>query len=285
MKAQIQLSGLGDEAGSDIHTQIRAHRELGWTCIDLRAIDGVNVTMMDDAAFERAAAAIDESGLHVTNLASGICCWGRSVRDDFALDLQEMSRAIGRMRRLRCPTLRVMSCPAPAGADIPQDEFGREAFRRLGELSRIAAGEGIVLVHEQVSSAWSGEDPGRMLQLVETINCPAFRLLLDLANFSGQSPGAESWAAYQKVKRYVAYVHLKDRAASGAAAWFSEGVIPVRRLLTALRDDGYAGVLSMEPHVAAIHHTGQRASPQVLYDSYLRNARKVQAIVREVFGE
>jgi predicted xylose isomerase-like sugar epimerase len=62
-------------------------------------------------------------------------------------------------------------------------------------------------------------------------------------------------------------------------------VIPVRRLLTALRDDGYTGVLSMEPHIAAIHHTGQRASPQVLYDSYLRNARKVQAIVREVFGE
>jgi len=278
----VKVSGIADEAGAGIAAQLRAHRELGWRCIDLRAVDGTNVTSVSDAAFDRIAVAVEDAGMEVTNFASGVCCWGRSVRDDFALDVAELRRAIPRMRRLGTKTIRVMSCPAPEGVSIPEEEFHAEALRRLGELARIAAGEGVVLVHEQVGGGWTGEDPARMLRLVEEIGSPSFRLLLDIANFGGPDAGERSWRAWERLRRHVAYVHLKDRAADGSFAWFGEGVIPVRRLLAAMVADGYRGAVSMEPHIAAVHHTGRRAAPRVLYDTYIRNGRKVQEIIDEV---
>jgi sugar phosphate isomerase/epimerase len=281
----MKLSGVSDEAGTDLRTQIRAHRELGWDCLDLRTVDGTNVTSVSDGRFDRIAEAVEAAGMTVTNFASGVCCWGRSVRDDFRLDVAELRRAIPRMHRLGTRTIRVMSCPAPDGAAVPEAEFRAETFRRLGELARIAAGEGVVLIHEHVGSAWTGADPARMLGLVEGIGSDAFRLLFDMGNFDGADAGEQSWEAYQRVKRYVAHVHLKDHTADGPNTWFGEGVIPVRRLLAAMKADGYEGVLAMEPHIAAVHHTGRRAAPDVLYDCYLRNGNKVQEIFDEVIGK
>ena len=37
------LTGIADEAGKDIKTQIKAHKELGWDTIELRLVDGKNV--------------------------------------------------------------------------------------------------------------------------------------------------------------------------------------------------------------------------------------------------
>ena len=281
----VKVSGISDEAGAGIADQVRAHRELGWRRLDLRTVDGVNVTSASGAAFEAIAGAVEAAGMAVPNFASGICGWGRSVRDDFRLDVEELRRAIPRMRRLGTRTVRVMSCPAPEGVAVPEDEFRTEVFRRLRELARMAEGEGVVLVHEQVASAWTSEDPARMLALVEAVGSPAFRLLLDIANFGGPDAGERAWRAYQAIKPHMAYVHLKDRAADGSFAWFGEGVIPVRRLLAAMAADGYDGVLSMEPHLAAVHHTGRRAAPEVLYETYIENGRKVQEVLDEVLGK
>ena len=277
--AKLRVSGIGDEAGSDIHTQVRAHRELGWAWLDLRCVDGTNVTMLADAAFEEVFEAVRAAGLGVANFASGVCCWGRSVRDDFRLDVDELARAMPRMRRFGTRTIRVMSCPRPGGEDMGEDEFRDEVFRRLRLLARMAEDGGVVLVHEHVGSGWTGSSPERMLQLVEAVDSPSFRLLFDMANFDGPDAGEQSWAAYEKVKHHVAHVHLKDRASDGECTWFGEGVIPAARIVGDLAAGGYEGFVSMEPHIAAVHHTGRRASPEVLYECYVTNGRKVARIV------
>lgn len=277
----MKLSGISDEAGKPIAVQVKAHRELGWKCIDLRAVDGVNVTSVSDAKFQEIAEAITGAGLEVTNFASGVCCWGRSVLDDFRQDLDEFRRAVPRMHRLGAKTLRVMSCPHPPGVAVEDEQFRREAVRRLRELAKIAELEGITLVHEQVGEGWTRDDPERMCRLLQAVDSPRFKLLLDIANFGGPDAGERSWLAYERTREHVAYVHLKDRTAGGEFTWFGEGVIPVRKLLSALRADGYDGTVSMEPHIAAIHHTARRASPEVTYDSYIRNGRKVEQVLRE----
>ncbi len=42
------FSGISDEAGQAIDTQIKAHRELGWEYLELRLIDGTNLTELSD---------------------------------------------------------------------------------------------------------------------------------------------------------------------------------------------------------------------------------------------
>ena len=277
--ANLKISGISDEAGADIHAQIRAHQELGWEYMELRCVDGINVTTVTDRTFGEIHEAVTAADMKVAGFASGACCWGRSVRDDFQLDVDELRRAVPRMQRFGTRTIRVMSCPAPAGAVIPDDEFRREVVRRLRELAKMAEDAGIVLVHEHVGSGWTGEDPARMLQLVEAVDSPAFGLLFDMANFDEPDAGDKSWRAFEMLKDRIAHVHLKDRTAEGPNTWFGEGVIPTRRIVNALAADGYDGFVSMEPHIAAVHHTGKRASPEVLYDCYVTNGRKVNQIV------
>ena len=47
------LSGIADEAARDAARQASAHRELGWSHIELRNIDGVNAAEMPDRGMGR----------------------------------------------------------------------------------------------------------------------------------------------------------------------------------------------------------------------------------------
>ena len=53
----IRCSGIADEAGQPIDAQIKAHKELGWDFIELRNIDGTNLTDVDDKTIRGATAA------------------------------------------------------------------------------------------------------------------------------------------------------------------------------------------------------------------------------------
>ena len=49
----MRLTGIADEAGVDIDTQISAHKQLGWDTIELRFINGKNVAGdLDEKEFE-----------------------------------------------------------------------------------------------------------------------------------------------------------------------------------------------------------------------------------------
>ncbi len=273
---QIQISGIADEAGQDIQTQIRAHQELGWELIDLRAVDGAMITDLPDEKFDQVHAAIEESGLRVANFASGICCWGRSVRDDFNLDLNEMKRAIPRMQRMNCKTIRVMSCPHGQDKSVPEDEFKAKVIRRLKVLARMAEDAGLLLVHEN-AGGWAGSNPARQLEMLELVNSPSLQLLFDMGNF----PNAEAcWACFEQIRPFIYYLHIKDRTSEGCT-YAGEGFIPVARILSDLVQHGYDGVASIEPHIAAMHHTGQTSSAKVLYPTYIRAGQAAAALVQQ----
>lgn len=44
----MRFSGISDESGRSIHTQIKAHKELGWEHLELRNVDGELLSMMAD---------------------------------------------------------------------------------------------------------------------------------------------------------------------------------------------------------------------------------------------
>ena len=91
------LSGLADEASPVLRRQIEAHRALGWGHVEIRNIEGKNLTDLGDDAFDRAAAAIEESGLQVSCFSSQLANWSRRIDSDFERDIEEMRRAVPRM--------------------------------------------------------------------------------------------------------------------------------------------------------------------------------------------
>ena len=236
---------------------------------------------MSDEQFEAIYSAVGDSGLKVAAFASGICCWGRSVRNDFQLDLDDMKRAIPRMQRFGTKYIRIMSCPHDKSAGIPEEEHKGETFRRIKELAKMAADGGVVMVHEHGGTMWTRSDPDRMIELYEATDSPGFKLLLDMANFTGTDAGDKSWSTYQRIKDMIDYVHLKDRVDNETCTWIGEGIIPVSKLLKAMVDDGYDGFVSMEPHIAAEHHTGKTSSAEVLYNTYIKNGKKATELVKK----
>nr|HPJ22957.1 sugar phosphate isomerase/epimerase [Clostridia bacterium] len=76
------ITGISDEAGKDIRTQVRAHKELGWSALELRLHNGVNAstTNFTDEAFDEVRRALDEAGMTVTGFSSAIGNWSRSIR-------------------------------------------------------------------------------------------------------------------------------------------------------------------------------------------------------------
>jgi L-ribulose-5-phosphate 3-epimerase len=277
----IVLSGLADEAGDDIDTQIRAHRELGWRAIELRQIDGRMATeALGDAEFDRALARIQEAGLAVTGFASAIGNWSRPIDGDFALDVRELRSAARRMRQAGSRHIRTMSWLRGAATEPAWRE---EAIRRYGELVRIAEGEGIVLLHENCAG-WGGQSGARMCDLIQSLGSPAVGILFDIGNTI--SHGYEPWEFYQAVKGRIDYVHVKDcrrNPAGGRSADYAlvgEGHAMVREILGDLLDSGYRGVISIEPHIAAvIHHGGANTDPARRYGAYLDYARRTEEIV------
>jgi len=280
----IRCSGIADEAGQPIDVQIKAHKELGWDLIELRNIDGVNLTDVDDAEFDAIFGKVTDAGLRVSCFASQVANWARPITNPFQVDLDELERAIPRMQRMGTTFIRIMSYPNDPQSPLPEAEWRKEVVRRLKELTRMAEDGGIVLVHENCHG-WGGESPRNNVELLREIDSPAFRQVFDTGNTVANKH--DSWEYYQAVKPYTAYVHIKD------AVWdeqtdqprftlCGEGSGDTKKILRDLKDSGYDGMVSIEPHVAAIVHTGETSDPEVLYAKYIEYGHKLMTLLKEV---
>jgi len=66
------FSGISDEAGQAIETQIKAHQELGWDHLELRLVDGENVTALSDAKFSEVYGKVCDAGMKISCFGSAI---------------------------------------------------------------------------------------------------------------------------------------------------------------------------------------------------------------------
>ena len=114
----MYLTGFADEAARDLAGQIAATKELGWSNIESRCIDGVNIHDLSDEAFDRAAAALDEAGVYVNCFCSSIANWGKSIESDADCEkyLEQTRRARDPRQRVRRGPLPVLRRGIPSGA-------------------------------------------------------------------------------------------------------------------------------------------------------------------------
>lgn len=276
-------SGISDEAGQSIDTQIQAHRELGWGYLELRLVDGVNITALPDDTFDVVYRKVEEAGMKVSCFASAIANWARPITCDPSIDVEDLKRAIPRMQRFHTSYIRVMSYPNDPKNPISDADWRDEAIRRMKALAEIAEGGGVILLHENCSG-WGGQSAENSNILLEAVDSPALRVVFDTGN--PVTYGQDAWEYYQTVYPHIEYVHIKDaKKVNGEDVYTfcGEGDGRVRDILRDLLGKGYAGGVSIEPHLAAVIHTGQKAeSTQQLYNSYTEYGRRLMQIVEEV---
>jgi len=276
-------SGISDEAGQPIEAQIKAHRELGWDHLELRMIDNENVTAISDEKFDAVYENVTAAGMSVSCFGSAIANWARPITCDPEIDRTDLARAIPRMQRFGTKLIRVMSYPNDKDRPLPEAEWRDEVFRRMKVLAKMAEDGGIVLAHENCSG-WGGLSAENSNILLGEVDSPALKALYDTGN--PVTYRQNSWDYYQTVYKDIVYVHIKDaRVVDGEDVYTypGEGEGYVKETVADLLAKGYAGGISIEPHLAAIIHTGQQAeSAEQLYSSYVEYGRRLMKIVQEL---
>jgi sugar phosphate isomerase/epimerase len=286
------LTGIADEAGALIDTQIKATKELGWKHIEARSVEvegfaKANLHDIDDAAFDIVEQKLAESGVKIYAFGSTIANWGKKVDDPF--DLADVERAIPRMQRLGTKFVRIMSYAVREG----DDQMEAERFRRINEITKRFLDAGLTPVHENCMN-YGGMSWQHGLKLLE--NVPGLKWVFDTANpvFNADrskpdpQPKQDPWEFWTNIKEHVVHIHIKD------AIWKPEkndadytlpgdGDAAVKRILKDAFDDGYDAGISIEPHMAVVFHDDSKtASDEEVYDSYIRYGQRMMEVIDEV---
>ena len=287
----MYLTGFADEAATGIDGQIAATKELGWSNIESRAIDGTNIHDLTDEEFDVVYGKLADAGVTINCFGSAIANWGKRIDEPFDSSVQETLRAIPRMKKLGTRLVRIMSF-AVLEERGPEDQMEDERFRRVGELCRMLGDEGIQAVHENCMN-YGGMGWNYTLRLVE--NVPGLKLVFDTGNpvFSKDRskaqpyPEQSAWDFYVHVREHVEYVHIKDgyrdsESGEDVFTFAGEGKGDVRRIVTDLVKNGYDGGISMEPHMAVVFHDETvKNEDDVRYRNYVEYGQKFEALLEE----
>lgn len=239
------LSGFGDEIDDDPRVQFAVLRALGASHVEVRSAWGVNVADFDDELTARLDATLTAAGMAVSAVASPI---GKTdVYGDPGTELARLRAVVALASRLRSRYVRLFSFYRPPGVDVAAT---RDAvLRRMRAFADVAERAGVVLVHENEKDIY-GDVPERVLDLVESVGSPALRVAWDSANFVqvGVRPFSDGYAM---LRPHLEYLQVKDaRFADGTVVPAGEGDGELFETVTALRDDGWTGFASLEPHLA-----------------------------------
>lgn len=239
----IILSGFSDEIAPELDLQLAAIREWGLSHIELRAADGVNVSDFSPEKVKEVKNKLAGAGVSVSSIGSPIGKIG--VEEDFAPHLEKLKCTLEIQKELGAPYLRMFSFYIPQGR-APED-FREEVLDRVGRMAEEAAAWDSVLLHENEKGIY-GDSAPRCKELLEAFYGPHFKAVFDFANFV--QVGQQTLPAYELLKPYVEYVHVKD------AQWGTGAVVPagqgdghVKEILTDLIGGGWKGFLSLEPHL------------------------------------
>ncbi|MDA3956778.1 sugar phosphate isomerase/epimerase [Oceanispirochaeta sp.] len=295
----MYYTGFADEAGIGLDAQIRATKELGWTRIESRNIDGMNIHDLPDNQFDLVAGKLEDQGISINCFGSTVANWSRDPRseEDYQKSLNELKRAFPRMERLGCTMIRGMSFTRFRDASLYTPELEQRIFEKLRGLVRLCEEAGVYYMHENCAN-YGGMSSEHALRLVEEIDSPHFKLLFDTGNplnsvdyREGHSDHMQdALQFYTAIKEHVAYVHIKDgvfrkmqhEELFNSSDWCfpGDGEGKVREIVADLIQRGYDGGFSIEPHMASVYHDSDVSSEEELkYANYVEYGRRFMKIV------
>ena len=290
------ITGISDEAGSAIEDQIRAHKELGWSRMELRGVEiqghpTANLHDISEEAFAQFERTVKDAGMEIYCFSSTIANWGKKIDESFDSSLAEARRAIARMKRLGTRHVRIMSF---AVRPDEEDQMATERFRRLRELVKMFGDEGLVALHENCMN-YGGMGWPFTLELLAEV--PGLKLVFDTGNpvfaddRSKPQPWRKqsAWEFYEHVRDHVEYVHIKDGVWNTAThktdfCFPGEGEGDVERIIADLAARGYDGGFSIEPHMTLVYHeadAGAAACSRI--QNYVEYGRRLERLIGKYY--
>ena len=235
----MKIYAFADEASPIIDEQIKAMKENGVDGLEIRNVDGVNISEISNSKAHEVKNKLDSEELRVWSIGSPIGKIGIE-KGDFVLHIEKFKRTLELAYILGAGNIRLFSFFTHSEN---RDSYKDKVIERLGAFCEIAKGSGITLCHENEKGIY-GDIPERCLEIHKAL--PEMKAIFDPANYVQCE--VDTLKAWEMIKPYVKYLHIKDALADGNVVPAGKGIGNVKFILDDYIRNGGDSV-TVEPHL------------------------------------
>jgi len=238
----FRFSAFADEYSSVFDEQIKGLLDNNIHMIEVRGVDGKNVSDLTAEEANVVRAKLDAAGIGVSAIGSPI---GKiSITDDMDEHIAKLRNTCEVAKILGTDRIRMFSFRIPNGE---YEKYRDEVMARMGRMLDVADEYGIRLCHENEKGIY-GDAPDRCLELL-TVFEGRLEGIFDPANFiqCGETPFED---CYNKLKDHILYMHIKDAVADGTVVPAGKGIGGIPQILKDLAENRCGEmILTIEPHL------------------------------------
>lgn len=237
---QFKFAAFADESSPILSGQIDALKRNGFDYLEIRNINGKNISDLTLSEAKEIAAQLADQGLSVKSLGSPI---GKiPVDGDYAAHLDLYKHTLDLAGVFGADKIRLFSFYIPKGMDPAACRD--TVLRRMDDFVVLAKPHGVTACHENEKGIY-GDIASRCLDLHR--NVPGLAAVFDPANFI--QCGQDTLEGWEMLCDYVNYMHIKDALPDGRVVPPGEGIGYVPVLLEKFAAQG-GKLLSLEPHLS-----------------------------------
>lgn len=236
----IKLSAFADEADKTLSGQISALKENGISLLEIRGIDGKNVSDITNKEAEEIRKTLDGEGISVWSVGSP---FGKiEIKDDFAPHLDKFRKTLENAKILGADRMRIFSF---YHTDVQiSDSLFDSVCERLSVFARYAREYGVILCHENEKGIY-GDTAERCKKI--HLSLPEIKSVFDPANFAACNE--DVIGAWGELYPFNDYLHIKDVDENGRTVPAGCGICEIAKLVKLYEKNG-GTVATLEPHLS-----------------------------------
>ena len=239
MMNKLILSAFADEYADGLKEQCEALNKFGIEYIELRGVNGKNVSVLTENEVKEAKKTLDDYGIKVSSIGSPL---GKiDINGDLNGHLETAKRVYETANALGAENVRIFSFY------LKETPFEKtKIYDGLEKLVGLSDGTGLTLCHENEALIY-GESPEKCLEIAEYFH-GKIKCVFDMGNFV--LDGYEPMAAYKLLFEHIEYFHIKDALYLGAIVPAGKGEAKIKEILDDYRENGRKDTfITLEPHL------------------------------------
>ena len=240
--AKLILSAFADEYADSFEEQLQALNGFGIDHIEIRHVDQKNISVLSPDEVKNARRLLDAHGIKANAIGSPL---GKiRLDEDMDAHMETAKRVFESASLLGAKYIRMFSFYAPEGEDITT--MKGQVLESLEKMLSIAGSHGVTLCHENEAKIY-GDIPVRCRELLDYFG-GELKCVFDMGNFVLEE--VEPISAYELLKPYIAYFHVKDALAAGAIVPPGKGEAKIKEILSAhMQSENADFFATLEPHL------------------------------------
>lgn len=238
---KLILSAFADEYADSLIEQCEALNKFGIEYIELRGVNGKNVSVFTENEVKETKKTLDDYGIKVSSIGSPL---GKiDIKGDLDGHYETAKRVYETANILGTKKVRVFSFYSK---ETPFNECKIKIFDALETLLKSAENASLTLCHENEARIY-GESPEKCFEIAEYFG-GRIKCVFDMGNFV--LDGYDPMAAYKLLFEHIEYFHIKDAFYTGAIVPAGRGEAKIKEILDDYKENGRKDTfITLEPHL------------------------------------